>query len=301
MVEVSYEMAEVDEIGLKHKEKTMNVTNKGTKPLLTKTNIDLYVGQERLRGQRLDMASATPRTPTLVFLHEGLGSIAQWKAFPTALCEATGCPGFLYERAGYGIGDSPSDPDSHQWPMDYLEQEARILDDVLEQCRVTNPVLIGHSDGGTIALLHAAEHSQKLSGVITEAAHIFVEAVTVKGIRKVVRIYENSDLNEKLARYHGERTDFVFRRWADRWLNPLFRSWNVEKHLAAITCPLLVIQGREDEYATLAQVDGIKNGVSGPVKTNIVEKCMHVPHHQAKKRVLKVMADFIASLGPDSL
>ncbi|ACN13713.1 putative hydrolase (alpha/beta fold protein) [Desulforapulum autotrophicum HRM2] len=277
----------------------MNPTNNSMNPSLIKTDIDLYAGQEKLRGQRLDMASATPQTSTLVFLHEGLGSIAQWKAFPAALCKATGCPGFLYERRGYGIGAPPPDPDSHQWPMDYLEQEARILDGILEQCQVEHPVLIGHSDGGTIALLYAATHSTKLRGVITEAAHIFVEDVTVKGIQRVVQIYETLDLKAKLARYHGERTDFVFQRWADRWLAPLFRSWNVEKHLAAITCPLLVIQGEKDEYATLAQVDGIKNGVSGPVEINIVEECMHVPHLQAKKKVLKVMARFIASLGPD--
>ncbi len=279
----------------------MTPTSKGMKPSLIKTDIDLYADRQRLRGQRLDMASATPQAPTLVFLHEGLGSIAQWKTFPAALCKATGCPGFLYERRGYGIGAPPPDPDSHQWPLDYLEQEVRILDDILEQCQVEHPVLIGHSDGGTIALLYAAAHSEKLRGVITEAAHIFVEDVTVKGIQRVVQIYEDTDLKNKLSRYHGQRTDLVFRRWADRWLDPLFRSWNVEKYLAAVTCPLLVIQGREDEYATLAQVDGIRNGVSGPVEACIVEECMHVPHLQATQKVLKVMTRFIASLAPDRI
>jgi pimeloyl-ACP methyl ester carboxylesterase len=184
------------------------------------------------------------------------------------------------------------------WPLNYLEKEARILDEILETCKVKNPILIGHSDGGTIALLHAARHSIKLTGVITEAAHIFVEDVTIKGISRVVAAYEISDFKKKLARYHGNRTDFVFRRWSDRWLDPKFKSWNMENLLESISCPVLVIQGREDEFATLAQVAGIKNGVSGPVRTDIIDGARHVPHIQAEEKVLRMMTKFIAA--PDS-
>ena len=149
---------------------------------------------------------------------------------------------------------------------------------------------------GTIALLHAAGHSRKLKGVITEAAHIFVEDVTVKGITQVVKAYEKGNLKDKLARYHGEKTDNVFWRWANRWLDPCFKTWNIEASLVTITCPVLVIQGRGDEYATLAQVDGIKSQVSGPVQTKIIDKCRHVPHLQATEKVLQEMADFICGI-----
>lgn len=282
----------------------MTSMNDGIEQSITRTNFDIYGGQERLKAQHLATEPGINNGPTLVFLHEGLGSIAQWKTFPVALCRTTGSPGFLYERFGYGMPEAPSSSDSDPasthdlspWPLDYLEKEARILDEILEICKVKNPVLIGHSDGGTIALIHAAMHSQKLVGVITEAAHIFVEEVTIKGISRVVSAYERGGLKEKLARYHGGRTDSVFRRWSDRWLDPRFRSWNMKNLLGSITCPVLVIQGREDEFATLAQVEEIKNGVSGPVKTAVIDRTRHVPHLQAEKKVLRVMGEFIASL-----
>jgi pimeloyl-ACP methyl ester carboxylesterase len=281
-------------------------TNDGTEPSITKTNFDIYGGQTRLKAQHLGTEPGINNGPTLVFLHEGLGSIAQWKTFPGDLCRTTGCAGFLYERFGYGMPEAPSSPDSDSdpasthglspWPLDYLEKEARILDEILEICEVKNPLLIGHSDGGTIALIHAAMHSRKLVGVITEAAHIFVEEITIRGISRVVSAYERGGLKEKLARYHGERTDSVFRRWSERWLDPQFRSWNMKNLLGSITCPVLVIQGRKDEFATLAQVEGIKNGVSGPVKTAIIDGARHIPHLQAEQRVLRKMGKFIPSL-----
>lgn len=262
---------------------------------VTKSIFDVYLSDYRFRAERLEIESVSGLNdkPTLVFLHEGLGSIAQWGSFPSHLCAATGCSGFLYERSGYGN----SDPDSGEWPMDYLETETDILHGVLNGCNVKNPVLIGHSDGGTIAILYAARHSERLKGVITEAAHIFIEDVTLKGIVEAVKVYENSGLKEKLAKYHGDKTDAVFWRWANRWLDPAFRGWNVEASLSGITCPLMVIQGKGDEYATLAQVDGITSQVSGPVKGIIIEDCGHVPHHQARKRVIEEMAGFIKHIG----
>lgn len=303
-------------ISPKYKEKIMTSKNDKVKQAIKKTDFRVRIGQDSLNAQLLDTESGIKGKPTLVFLHEGLGSIPQWKDFPLALCSATGCPGFLYERFGYGNsypfsntgpesgltpdysttpspGSNPDSPYSDHWPLEYLEKEASTLDEILHQCKVKNPVLIGHSDGGTIALLCAANHSTKLKGVITEAAHIFVEDVTVKGISQVVTAYEKGNLKEKLARYHGERTDNVFWRWAKRWLDPCFRSWNIKDSLAMITCPLLVIQGREDEYATIAQVEGIKSQVSGSVEVKIIDGCRHVPHLQATKMVIKEMADFI--------
>ncbi|MBI9092785.1 MAG: alpha/beta hydrolase [Desulfobacterium sp.] len=258
---------------------------------VTKSSFDVHLSGVRFRAERLELepVSGLNDKPTLVFLHEGLGSIAQWGSFPSDLCAATGCPGFLYERRGYGR----SDPYPGEWPMDYLEGETDFIHGVLQGCNVKNPILIGHSDGGTIALLYASRHSDKLKGVITEAAHIFIEDVTLNGISEAVGVYENTGLKEKLAKYHGDKTDAVFRRWANRWLDPGFRGWNVESSLAGITCPLVVIQGKADEYATLAQVEGIISQVSGPVKGVIIEDCRHVPHHQARKRVIEEMAAFI--------
>ena len=257
-----------------------------------KSSFDIYLSDHRLRAERLEIEPVSDLNdrPTLVFLHEGLGSIPQWGGFPSSLCAVTGCSGFLYERLGYG----GSDPYPGGWSMDYLEKEADFLHGVLNACNVKNPLLIGHSDGGTIALLYAAGHSERLRGVITEAAHIFIEDVTIKGVLEAVKVYENGDLKEKLARYHGGMTDAVFRRWADRWLDPAFREWNMEASLSGITCPLMVLQGKEDEYAGLAQVEGIRNQVAGPVKTVVIENCRHVPHHQAREQVIEKMTGFIA-------
>jgi pimeloyl-ACP methyl ester carboxylesterase len=263
------------------------------------TSFDIYLSDYRLRAERIEIepVSGLNDRPTLVFLHEGLGSIPQWGSFPSLLCAETGCSGFLYERRGYGS----SDHYSGEWPMDYLEEETDLLHGVLNGCNVKNPVLIGHSDGGTIALLYAARHSHGLKGVITEAAHIFIEDVTLKGISDAVNVYETSGLKEKLSKYHGDKTDVVFWRWANRWLDPAFRSWNVEASLSSITCPLMVIQGKEDEYATLAQVEGIAGQVSGPVESIVIDNCRHVPHHQARKRVIEKMAGFIEHMGERSM
>jgi len=267
----------------------MNRDDSNSSATADKGFLDVYVSDHRFRAQWIETQSGLKDKPTLVFLHEGLGSIPQWGSFPPSLCRKTGCPGFLYERLGYGGSDH--DPD--QWPLDYLEKEIDLLHKVLNECNVKNPILIGHSDGGTIALLYGAGHSDDLRGIITEAAHIFVEDITIKGIAEVVKVYESDNLKEKLARYHGNKTDSVFRRWADRWLDPSFRSWNIEDSLPHITCPVLVIQGREDEYATLLQVKGIENKVKGHVTVRIMDNCKHVPHHQAREKVLKEMALFI--------
>ncbi len=245
----------------------------------------------QLQVQRLEPPGARS-APVLVFLHEGLGSIDQWKDFPARLCAATGSPGLVYDRWGFGGSqalDGPRDPG-------YLHHEAReSLPAVLAACGVDDPLLVGHSDGGSIALLFAAAYPDRARAIVTEAAHVFVECVTLAGIRAAARAYRDTDLRERLGRYHGPKTDLVFNGWADTWLGPGFRDWNIEAELPRIRCPALVIQGEDDEYGTPAQVEAIARGVSGPVCTWMVPRCGHVPHRQAAQAVLESMARFIGA------
>ena len=231
--------------------------------------------------------------PNLVFLHEGLGCIELWRDFPEKLCLSTGCSGLVYDRKGYG----ESEPFEDTWPSDYLHKEALIyLPALLKTVGVTDIVLIGHSDGGTIALMAASFYNNRIRGIITEAAHIFVEDITLSGIRRAVIDFETTVLKEKLSHYHKKNTEAIFYRWANRWLSSEFKSWNIEEYLIKITCPVLAIQGEDDEYGTPAQIEGIANLVSGPADVVLIPKCGHVPHFQAPKRVLGEMKQFISKI-----
>ena len=229
----------------------------------------------------------------LVFLHEGLGSIPQWKDFPAALCEATGLPGLVYERWGFGGSEALVLPR----PKDYLVREAEAsLPEVLAACGVTHPVLIGHSDGGSIALLYAAAYPNRAEACVTLAAHVFVEEVTRAGIAAVVARWRAGDLHGRLAKYHGANTEAAFRGWAETWLDPEFRDWNMEHRLPAIACPALVIQGADDEHGTPAQVDAIASGISGPVETCMIPDCGHSPHIERPEAVRARIAEFFKEL-----
>lgn len=259
------------------------------------TIFHVNIAGRRLRVQRISVSSSADQldSPTLVFLHEGLGCIEHWKGFPKMLCRTTGINGLVYDRKGYGGSDT-----CDIWPKDYLIEEADVdLPRLIKSCGIRNVILIGHSDGGSIALLAAATHKHLVKGAITEAAHIFVENETVNGIRKFMGLYDNDDkLKKKLSRYHGENTDKVVRRWADTWLAPEFRDWNMESFLPRISCPLLVLQGADDEYATIRQVRGIVDQVKGPVSWEIISRCGHVPHFQATDQVVALMSSFILSI-----
>lgn len=268
----------------------------------TSTDISQRIFHTQVAGCRLRVKRIEPvvpgkslQKPTLVFLHEGLGCIELWRDFPEVVCAATACNGLVYDRKGYG----GSDPYDGPWPFDYLFKESEVyLPGLLKNFDLEHAVLFGHSDGGTIALLSAATNSSRVRGVITEAAHIFVELSTLAGIRDAVKAYEAGDLKARLARYHGENTETVFRRWADRWLSPDFFDWNIEPHLPKVTCPLLALQGENDEFGTARQLQGIATGVSGPVEAKLLPECGHVPHVQARSVVLNEMIRFINSLHP---
>ena len=248
----------------------------------------------RLRAMRLGPAAA-PDAPTLVFLHEGLGSIPQWRDFPEALCRATDLPGLVYERWGYGGSDAVTLPR----PEDFLEREAEdALPEVLAACGVARPVLIGHSDGGTIALLFAAAFPEHPVGIITEAAHVWLDEVTLSGLTEVAARWRDTDLPARLARHHGANTETMFRGWSETWLRPERRSWSITGRLGRIVCPVLAIQGADDEHGLPAQLDASVAGVSGPAERFLVPGCGHVPHHQAREPVLARMAAFIRKLPP---
>lgn len=267
---------------------------KGKKETFSRT-FHVKTAGSQLRVKRIEPKSAIflKDCPTLVFLHEGLGCIEIWRDFPEALCESLGCPGLVYDRRGYGGSEMFEDP----WPADYLDIESlTYLPELLKKCDVDNAVLIGHSDGGTIALIAAASHRNLICGIITEAAHIFVEQITIEGIRSTVEAFETTSFKKKIALYHKENTDTIFYRWANRWLSPEFHNWNIRKILSKITCPVLVIQGEDDAYGTPAQVEGIASQVFGPVRVKLIPDCGHTPHFQAKDTVLLEMTRFIKEL-----
>ncbi len=229
--------------------------------------------------------------PVLVFLHEGLGCIGMWKDFPDALVSATGCHALIYDRPGHGA----SGPESRDRDKRFFDDEAHeTLPALLSHLGISNPILIGHSDGGTIALLYAGAYPVR--GLVTEAAHVFVEPESLDGVAAAKLAWRDPRFRERLARYHGAGTAAMFDAWSNMWSAEWFRDWNIEDKLAAVACPLLVIQGRDDEYGTDAQVEAIVRGVSGPVSSMLASNCGHAPHIQARQVVLARMAEFIRGL-----
>jgi pimeloyl-ACP methyl ester carboxylesterase len=260
-------------------------------------NDDPSISFATARGYRLHLRqieSERPGMPTLVFLHEGLGTIAVWGDVPDALCQATGCPGLIYERPSYGA----SDPRALPWPRDVFEQEAKtVLPALLEALSIDRPVLIGHSDGGTIALLYAAVFPERLRGLITLAAHVVLDELTFAGVSALECSWREGDLRAELERRHGSGAEPLFRAWSDLWLDPARRGWSITDRLSRITCPVLAIQGTDDEYGLPAQLDAIVDGVAGPAERVLIPNCAHDPHHQARGVVLERAARFVRSLG----
>jgi pimeloyl-ACP methyl ester carboxylesterase len=233
-------------------------------------------------------AGGTP--PLMVFLHEGLGSVAMWRDFPDRLCQALGWRGLAYSRPGYGR--STPRPPEERWGLDFLHRQSHeLLPALLAALGVAEPVwLFGHSDGGSIALIHAARQPQQVAGAVVLAPHILVEAFGLASIRQAREAYEHADLRARLARYHDD-VDSAFRGWNDIWLHPDFPRWTIEAELPAITCPLLAIQGLDDPYGTLEQIRGIARRVP---QTRLLEipACGHSPHKDQPEAVIAAVAEF---------
>jgi len=236
---------------------------------------------------KLETEEIAGAEPALVFLHEGLGAVALWRDFPRRLAEATGRRALIYSRAGHGQSDLP---EGDRTPRFMHEEALDVLPRVLADAGIERPVLVGHSDGGSIALIHASRHP--VAGLILLAPHVFVEDVTVASIEQARETYETTDLGERMARYHRD-PERTFRLWNDIWLAPEFRDWNIEDVLADVTAPALLIQGAHDQYGTLAQLDAIERGVRGPVR-RVVLDCRHAPHLEAPEETLAAAEAFLA-------
>jgi len=255
----------------------------------------LQVAEQALYYRRITAVDATPsgRAPSLVLLHEGLGCTAMWHDFPAALAGATQHSVVSYDRWGYGRSPKRSTP----WQKNYLHVEAQdVLPQVLEELGINNAVLVGHSDGGSIALLAAAACPQKITAIVTEAAHVFVESITLQGIRQTVRLFGQRQLERRLAGYHGDKAFVVFRTWADTWLSPSFRDWNIEDCLGRVQCPALIIQGREDNYGTARQVESIVAGIGPKAQPMFIPECGHAPHRDAPEHVRDAIVEFVSAL-----
>lgn len=233
--------------------------------------------------------------PTLVFLHEGLGSISLWRDFPQRVAEATGCRTLVYSRYGYGRSDVLAAPRA----PDYMHVEAlEVLPQVLDALGIECPLLVGHSDGGSIALIHAGAGRRPCAGVVVLAPHLFVEAMSVRGIADTVAVFERSDLPQKLARHHADARR-TFYGWADIWRHPDFRTWNIEEYLPGLRCPVLAIQGEDDEYATMVHIDRIAERAVNAAEVELLKlaDCRHSPQRDQADAVAEALTAFVRRFG----
>jgi pimeloyl-ACP methyl ester carboxylesterase len=267
-----------------------------------------HLDRLELDGRRIEarfIGLPTHGAPALVFLHEGLGSVALWKDFPDRLATAVGLPALVYSRFGYGW----SDPAPLPRPVTFLDDEASVLARVLDAAGIDDAVLVGHSDGASIALVYAATvataaiggasgvSASTLRAVIAEAPHVMVEEVTLASIRVAGEAFRDGVLRRRLHRYHAD-VEAAFRGFRDVWLDPAFARWRIDDaKLAAIRAPLLVIQGEDDPYGTLRQVEILRERAGGPVETLILPApCGHAPHVGRAGEVLAAMAAFVRAV-----
>ena len=246
-------------------------------------------------GHRLEyewIEGSNSDKPALVFLHEGLGSIRQWRDFPLRVAKATGCPALVYSRYGYGHSDVLAEP---RRSVRFMHEEAlEALPAVLAETGIRAPILVGHSDGASIALIYAGA-GNPVRALALMAPHVFVEEVCIRSIEQARRDFETTDLPQRLGKYHRDpRRSFYL--WNDVWLDPEFLDWNIEEYLPGVTCPVLAIQGREDAYGTMAQPRAIALKVRGPCELVELERCGHSPFRDQPEATLDAVSRFVAGL-----
>jgi pimeloyl-ACP methyl ester carboxylesterase len=244
-----------------------------------------------LEYEWLDAAEAGK--PALVFLHEGLGSVRQWRDFPLQVVKATGCRALLYSRYGYGQSDVLAEP---RVDLRFMHREAlEVLPALLKALRIERPVLVGHSDGASIALIHAgAGHAVR--GLAVMAPHVFVEPICVESIRKAADAFATTDLAQRLGKYHRDPAK-TFHLWADAWLDPDFMHWNIEEYLPGIGCPVMAIQGEDDAYGTMAQLERMRRGVRGSCELVKLAACGHTPFRDQPQATLEALTRFVHECG----
>jgi pimeloyl-ACP methyl ester carboxylesterase len=240
------------------------------------------------------IGSAAGGAPTLVMLHEGLGCIASWGHFPERLAETTGCGVFLYSRAGYG----GSDPCLLPRPLRYMHDEAlQVLPKLLDAVALRRGFLLGHSDGASIAAIHAGGiQDHRVRGLVLLAPHFFVEEMCIRAIERARGAFEAGDLRARLVKLHGSNVDCAFHGWNGAWLDPEFRRWDIREHLAYIRVPILIAQGAEDPYGTVAQLDAAQEETYCPVEIELLEGCGHAPHYEKPAETLAAVSGFLNRL-----
>jgi len=238
---------------------------------------------------------ADTKKPVLIFLHEGLGCVALWRDFPEKLCQRLGLRGFVFSRQGYG----GSDPIPLPRPVTFMHHEGlKVLPRVLDAAGIEEAILIGHSDGGSISLINGGGvKDPRVKAIVTLAAHVFNEDITVKSIEEAKTAFETTNLKERLAKYHGDNVDCAFWGWNGVWLNPDFKVWNIEEYLPGIMVPSLILQGEDDQYGTPAQVEAIRNGIGDNATIHLIPDCKHFPHLEQPQATLSLIADFVGALG----
>ncbi|HEV3073500.1 MAG TPA: alpha/beta hydrolase [Thermoanaerobaculia bacterium] len=255
-------------------------------------------------GKRLEYEWLGPgpaAAPTLVFLHDGQGCVDTWRDFPAALAAATGCGALVYSRAGYGGSEGLPGP----WPVSFMHDEAlAALPQVVAALGVRDGFLVGHSDGASISLIHAATSGVAgagaaggwLRGMALEAPHVFVEPVCLESIAKLPALYRQPDLWRRMVRHHGANAQGCCESWVEVWLRPEFRSWSIAELLPRVRCPVLAIQGEQDPYGTLDQLRAVAAGCAGATETLVLPSCGHTPHRQQREATLAAMSGFLRRL-----
>lgn len=247
----------------------------------------------RINDQNLEFRMVGPRpelAPTLVLLHEGLGCVGLWNDFPEQLAKATACGVFLYSRAGYGC----SSPVGLPRPLSYMHDEAReVLPRLLDAIGFRQGLLLGHSDGASIAAIYAGSHQDhRVGGLVLIAPHFFVEDRGIASIAEARTAYEHGDLRERLARWHAD-VDNAFRGWNDAWLDPRFRQWDITEFLAYIRVPILIVQGEDDQYGTMRQIETAERECYCPVEVALLPGVRHSPQREAPEKTLEIISDFV--------
>ena len=248
-------------------------------------------------GRRLECRWHGPEVavgPVLVFLHEGLGSVSMWRDFPDLVANACGWRGFSYSRAGYGQSDAADLPRS----MRFMHDEALVvLPQVLDAAGIERTVLIGHSDGASIAIVRAGDHTdRRTEAAVLMAPHVITEEFGIESIRRAGVAFRQTDFRERLARHHGDNVDGAFNGWHDAWVSPEFESWNLDEYVRRIDVPTLIIQGVDDQYGTARQVELIEARVGGPVSAVMLPECGHSPHRDRPQQTLAAIKRFVTGL-----